>query len=159
MIRAPLPGDAAAWRRLWAGYLAFYGTALPEAVTAATWTRLLDPAAPIFGRVAERGGDLAGFALCVLHAGTWSLAPTCYLEDLYVDPHARGGGIGRALIADLVETARAQGWASLYWHTRSDNAAARRLYDTFGRADGFVRYRLRPSEAETGPARDDGAGL
>jgi len=28
------------------------------------------------------------------------------------------------------------------WHTRADNAAARRLYDRFVPVDGFVRYAL-----------------
>ena len=40
-IRDLEAGDEADWRRLWAGYLAFYGTDVPEAVTAATWRHLL----------------------------------------------------------------------------------------------------------------------
>ena len=27
-----------------------------------------------------------GFTLSVLHAGTWTTQPICYLEDLFVDP-------------------------------------------------------------------------
>ena len=38
---------------------------------------------------------------------------------------------------------RAEGWARLYWVTAADNAAARRLYDRFTQADGFVRYVIR----------------
>jgi hypothetical protein len=39
--------------------------------------------------------------------------------------------------------ARQCGWSRLYWHTRAENAAARRLYDSFVEADDFVRYRLK----------------
>jgi ribosomal protein S18 acetylase RimI-like enzyme len=50
--------------------------------------------------------------------------------------------VGRALIEDVLELARETPWARVYWRTRADNAAARRLYDRFCEADGFVRYRL-----------------
>lgn len=143
ILRDPTEADEAGWRELWAGYLAFYEASIPEAVTAATWRRLIDPEGPIFGRLAEgEDGVLLGLCHCILHEGTWSVASCCYLEDLFVRPEARGTGIGRALIEDALALARAKGWARLYWHTRDSNATARRLYDRFGEADGFVRYRL-----------------
>ena len=146
IIRDPAPRDEGAWRRLWAGYAGFYETGLPEAVTARTWQRILDPASPIFARLAcEEGAReeerVTGFAVCVLHEGTWVTSPICYLEDLFVDPEYRGKGIGRRLIADLVERARDSGWSRLYWHTRAGNPA-RHLYDGFTEADDYVRYRL-----------------
>jgi GNAT superfamily N-acetyltransferase len=66
----------------------------------------------------------------------------CYLEDLFVDPAARGGGVGRALIEDLIALARGQGWQRLYWNTDTSNETARRLYDSFVQDDGHIRYRL-----------------
>jgi GNAT superfamily N-acetyltransferase len=78
----------------------------------------------------------------VLHEGSWTVHPICYLEDLFVDEKARGHGIGRALIADLLSLAKERGWGRLYWHTREGNAPARRLYDEFAVADDFVRYRI-----------------
>lgn len=133
--------DEAAWRRLWAGYNAFYETEVPPDVTARTWERILDPASPIRCRLAWHQGEAAGFTICVLHEGTWVTAPICYLEDLFVDPTRRGLGLGRALIADLVALGRAAGWSRLYWHTRTGNPA-RKLYDEFVAADDFVRYRM-----------------
>lgn len=140
-IRDPLPADETAWRELWSGYNAFYETAVPEAVTARTWQRILDPASPIFARLAVVDDTVAGFSVSILHEGTWMIAPICYLEDLFVAPKFRGHGLGRMLIADLVERAEAKGWSRLYWHTRESNPA-RRLYDEFGKADDFVRYRI-----------------
>ena len=140
-IRDPLPADEAAWRVLWSGYNAFYESSVPEAVTARTWQRMLDTAAPVFGRLAIVNDCVAGFSICVLHEGTWVIAPICYLEDLFVAPQFRGHGVGRMLIADLVDRAKVKGWSRLYWHTRETNPA-RRLYDEFAKADEFVRYRL-----------------
>jgi GNAT superfamily N-acetyltransferase len=142
VIRDPRPVDEAAWRRLWSGYVAFYESEVSETVTAATWQRLLTPGSNMFGRIAEWQGAVAGFIVCVLHPGSWTLTPNCYLEDLFVDPGARGHGIGRALIEDLLSMARDNGWSRIYWHTRQSNDAARRLYDKFAAADDFVRYRI-----------------
>jgi GNAT superfamily N-acetyltransferase len=142
VIRDAAAADGAQWRRLWRAYNAFYGTTLQEAVTAQTWRRILDPGSPIFARLAEREGRVVGCAVAVLHEGTWTTEPACYLEDLFVDPAARGCGVGRALIDDLLERARRRGWSRLYWHTEANNTAARHLYDKYVPADNFVRYRI-----------------
>ena len=140
MIRDPAAADEMAWRALWSGYNAFYETSIPEAVTTRTWQRILDPASAIFGRLAVADGKVVGFTVSVLHEGTWSTAPICYLEDLFVAPEYRGRGFGRALMQDLVDRAKAKSWSRLYWHTRADNPA-RRLYDEFTNADDFIRYK------------------
>jgi ribosomal protein S18 acetylase RimI-like enzyme len=83
-----------------------------------------------------------GFAIHLHHPSTWVLTGDCYLEDLFVAPKARGQGLGRALIDDLITLARARGWSRLYWHTRVDNTKARALYDQYVATDGHIRYRL-----------------
>ena len=103
---------------------------------------MLTPGSPLFGRIAEWDGQVAGFIICVIHEGSWTLRPCCYLEDLFVAPDFRGRRIGYALIEDLLQLGRQRGWTQLYWHTRGGNREARRLYDKFGAADDFVRYRL-----------------
>jgi len=140
-IRDPLPADEPAWRALWSQYNEFYETNVAEAVTAETWRRILDPATAVFGRLASIDDSVIGFSTSILHDITWAIAPACYLEDLFVAPAFRGRGIGRMLIADLIERAKSNGWSRLYWHTRAGNPA-RRLYDEFVQADDFVRYRL-----------------
>lgn len=142
LVRAPQAPDEPAWRRLWAAYLDFYAMTVPPEATEHTWSRILDPAGPMFGRVAVLESAMVGFTICVVHEGTWSVNPTCYLEDLFVDPAARRAGLGRALLDDLVALGGQNGWSSLYWHTRADNTPARKLYDRYIQADDFVRYRL-----------------
>jgi GNAT superfamily N-acetyltransferase len=139
-VRAVTHDDEPTWRQLWSGYNAFYEEDVPEAITQATWRRILNPAVPVLGRVAELDGRVVGFSNSVLHESTWAAAPICYLEDLFVESSARGSGVGRMLLQDLVVLARQNGWPKLYWHTRANNVTARRLYDSFTRADDFVRY-------------------
>ncbi|MFN3869219.1 MAG: GNAT family N-acetyltransferase [Hyphomicrobiaceae bacterium] len=141
-VRAAVAGDEARWRELWDGYLHFYHQRLDEVTIATTWRRVLEPGSGMFCRLAVVDGTAVGFAIGVLHPGTWTAAPICYLEDLYVETVSRGAGVGRALIDDVVGLARANGWSRLYWHTEADNIAARALYDRFVAADGFVRYRM-----------------
>jgi GNAT superfamily N-acetyltransferase len=140
-IRDPQIADEDDWRRLWSGYNAFYEAEIPEAVTSATWKRMLDPASAIFGRLAVIETAIVGFIVNVVHDSTWTTAPICYLEDLFVDPNYRNRGFGRLLIKDLIDLAKMRGWARLYWHTQETNPA-RGLYDEFAGADDFVRYRL-----------------
>ncbi|MBI5314301.1 MAG: GNAT family N-acetyltransferase [Methylocystis sp.] len=142
LIRDIREADATAWRGLWAGYNDFYETAVPIDVTELTLRRLLDPTSALIGRIAEREGRVVGFSVSVLHDSSWTSSPTCYLEDLFVDPNVRGAGLGRALVQDLIDLGRARGWARLYWHTQAGNERARRLYDSFVEADTFVRYRV-----------------
>lgn len=141
-VRAAEPRDERRWRELWADYLAFYQLALAPVVTDATWAKAMDDRSAIFMRVAEADGDIVGFALSLTHEGTWIIGRDCYLEDLFVAASARGRGAGRALLDDLVTLCRQNGWKRLYWHTASDNAAARRLYDSYVETDDHIRYRI-----------------
>ena len=140
-IRTPAPQDEPAWRALWAGYNRFYRADVPEDVTAALWRKLLTPSADIAGLVAEQDGTLVGLAHLLFHPSTWSLAPTCYLEDLFVARTARGSGAGKGLIEAAATLARARGADRLYWHTQEFNAPARSLYDTVAERTSFIVYR------------------
>ena len=143
MIRDAEAGDEAAWRGLWSQYLAFYEVDLTPEVTAATWSRLMDPSSPMKMRLAVEDGTPVGFAIHLHHPSTWVAGEDCYLEDLFLAPEARGKGLGRALIDDLIALARARGWQRLYWHTDEGNTTARKLYDSYVQTDGHLRYRLK----------------
>lgn len=140
-VRPLAPQDSAAWRRLWAGYLRFYRASVADDVTDATWARLLDPDSSMACLVAERDGAVIGICNYLFHDSTWTVQPFCYLNDLYVDPAARGSGAARALILACEEAARTAGAARLYWTTQEYNGAARSLYDTIVPRSSFIVYR------------------
>ncbi|MBL9049414.1 MAG: GNAT family N-acetyltransferase [Tabrizicola sp.] len=141
-LRDANPLDEKVFLRLWQGFLDGYGLTLPPEVTAFTWTRLMDPANPLTARLACLDGMPMGFAIHQHHPSTWVMGDDGYLEDLFVAPEARGQGLGRALIEDLIAISRQRGWRRLYWLTEIENATARRLYDQYCENDGHIRYRM-----------------
>jgi GNAT superfamily N-acetyltransferase len=124
LIRPVQAQDHTAWLPLWHGYLGFYLSTVGDAQTALTWQRMLDPAHPLQGWVAEREEQLIGFAHIFMHGSTWSDRGYCYLEDLFVSEAARGQGVARQLIENCATWANSQGADKLYWLTRETNHTA-----------------------------------
>jgi GNAT superfamily N-acetyltransferase len=144
-IRAVRPEDFQQWKPLWDGYNAFYGregtTALPDATTNMTWSRFFDAYEPVNALVAERDDELIGLAHYIFHRSTISIAPTCYLQDLFTSQSARGQGVGRALIEEVYAIAHGAGCSRVYWLTHETNEIAMKLYDRVAEKSGFVVYR------------------
>jgi GNAT superfamily N-acetyltransferase len=142
MIRRPKPQDEARWRALWAGYIKFYRGSVSEDATAALWASLLrGEGGPFEGFVAERSGEVVGFVHYLYHQSTWSTQPICYLQDLYVDPNARGAGAARPLMDAVFAAAEKHGAFRVYWQTQEFNGPARSLYDTIVPRSSFIVYR------------------
>lgn len=141
IIRPLTAEDEADWRRLWAGYLTYYETTLPEAVYVSSFARLLgDNDRDYNGLVAELDGKLVGLTHYLFHRHGWKIEDTCYLQDLYADPDVRGRGIGRALIEAVYAAADAAGAPNVYWMTQDFNKPARILYDTVAKLTPFIKY-------------------
>ena len=140
-VRPITPEDEAAWRDLWRGYLNYYETTLSDAVYANSFRRLCDP------KVSDYRGLLAvdrerpvGLAHVIFHSHGWILNEVTYLQDLYVDPQARGKGAGRALIEAVYALADAEGAPNVYWLTQDFNTPARLLYDRVATLTPFIKY-------------------
>jgi GNAT superfamily N-acetyltransferase len=136
--------DRERWLELWDGYLRFYREQVSDATTEMTFSRLCEGANGMLGLVATDAEDRpVGLAHLVFHPNTWSVEGVCYLEDLYVDPKARGGRISKALFEAVFAEARARGVEKTYWHTQQFNGAARSLYDTVGQLTSLIVYESR----------------
>jgi len=146
LIRPAAPEDFPAWKLLWDGYNAFYGrvgpTALAEEISRTTWSRFFDGYEPVRALVAEDAGRLVGLAHFLFHRSTIQIGPTCYMQDLFTAPEARGLGVGRALIEAVAGRARLGGAQRLYWQTHETNETAMALYDKVAEKSGFVVYRI-----------------
>jgi GNAT superfamily N-acetyltransferase len=144
-IRFVARQDYEQWLALWDGYNAFYGragaTALAPEITAMTWARFFDADEPVHGLVAESDGRLLGLTHYLFHRSTTAIEPTCYLQDLFTSPGARGKGVGRALVNGVYQQARLAGSPRVYWQTHQTNLTAMRLYDEVAEHSGFVVYR------------------
>jgi GNAT superfamily N-acetyltransferase len=93
--------------------------------------------------LAEWDGIAAGFALYFFSYSTFLCRPGVYLEDLFVQPHYRGRGIGHALLVQLESRARALGCGRLEWSVLNWNQQAIDFYHRFGARpnDGWTLYR------------------
>lgn len=136
--------DHAEWLELWKGYLAFYEVELDDETTASVFERLLDPASGQHGVIArDDEGAAVGLVHWLTHPATWTTSDYCYLEDLFVSPDSRGGGVGRSLIEHVRAWAERNGSAKVYWHTEETNATARALYDRVSTLSGMIQYQIK----------------
>ena len=97
-------------------------------------------AGTIHCRLARLDGHPIGLVHFLYHESAWTMRPTCYLQDLYTDPVARGKGVGRALIENVGADTRTKGASRMYWLTQSENTTARLLYDRLATYSGYIRY-------------------
>ena len=74
--------------------------------------------------IGEIDGEPRGFALFFHNFSTFEGKPGIYLEDLFVEPEARGHGLGKALLAHLAALAVERGCARLEWSVLGWNAPA-----------------------------------
>ncbi len=140
-LRPVTAGDRGVWGALWTGYLAYYETALPEAVQDTAFARLLsDDPTSFCGLIAWSGDEALGLVHWVFHPHMWRPEGICYLQDLFTAPEARNRGIGRRLIEAVYADADARGTPRVYWLTQEFNYPGRMLYDRIGRKTPFIRY-------------------
>ena len=89
-------------------------------------------------------GAPVGFALFFHNFSTFLGRAGIYLEDLYVQPEARGLGVGRRLLAWLARTALERGCARLDWAVLDWNEPSIGFYRSLGAValDEWTTYRL-----------------
>jgi GNAT superfamily N-acetyltransferase len=73
-----------------------------------------------------------GFALFFPNFSTFMGRPGIYLEDLYVQPQARGRGVGRALLSYLARLAKERRCGRLEWAVLDWNEPAIKFYKNLG---------------------------
>jgi GNAT superfamily N-acetyltransferase len=126
-------------------YCDFYETSpSDESLLALSRALLADPAHEGVQLLARDRESLAcGFATVFWSWDTTEGARIGIMNDLYVDPGARRGGLGAELIAACREQCRARGAARLEWLTAEGNRRAQALYDRTGAVrESWVVYTL-----------------
>ncbi len=94
--------------------------------------------------IGEIDGTPQGFAVFFTNFSTWLGRPGIYLEDLFVRPDARGGGVGRALFATVARLAVERGCGRMEWAVLDWNEPAIGFYKKLGAVamDEWTTYRL-----------------
>jgi GNAT superfamily N-acetyltransferase len=131
------------------GYCDFYEVA-PSDEALLTMSRALisDPACEGLQLIARDAQHKAvGFATIFWSWSTSHAARIGIMNDLFVEPLARGTGVADELIHACVERARTRGAAILAWQTAPDNYRAQKVYERVGgRLSQWLDYDLPAAE-------------
>lgn len=128
------------------GYCDFYAVDPPdEALLAMARALIGDSPREGFQLIArDESGRAIGFATVFWTWATSSAARIGVMNDLFVEPAARGGGTADELILECARLVRERGGRSLEWQTAKDNFRAQAVYERVGgrRSDRWLSYSL-----------------
>jgi GNAT superfamily N-acetyltransferase len=128
------------------GYCDFYEVApSDEDLLAMSRALITDPERGGFQLIArDEAGTAVGFATVFWTWSTLSAARIGVMNDLFLHPDARGGGIADELIGECARLVRERGGKSLEWQTANDNFRAQAVYERVGgrREDGWLTYSI-----------------
>lgn len=82
--------------------------------------------------VASVGGRDVGYAAYFTNYSTFSGRPGIFLEDLFVQPHVRGRGVGKALLREVARIALERGGNWLGWTVLDWNEPSIQFYKSLG---------------------------
>lgn len=131
----------------WAALFRAYGRShhlqlSPEAIET-VWRRLHDRNHAVQGLIVRRTYDGPPVGVAHYRAFPRTLGPRqgCFVDDLFIDPAARGDGAASAVLAHLRRLAAARGWGAVRWLMAADSERARTISDahaSWTTNDGWV---------------------
>ncbi len=144
-VRPITAADRPAWEQLFAGYATFYKVDQTPHMRETVFGWLMDADHTSNGFVAEdASGRIIGFTHYRPFVSQLKAATNGFLDDLYVDPDARGSGAAEALIDAVKGVARDKGWGVVRWITADDNYRGRGVYDKLATRTMWITYDLTP---------------
>lgn len=110
------------------------GSSWPSAdmFQASVQTLIQDPNTAFLLGSPDRDTPPAGVCQLRFRLSVWTASEDCWIEDVYVREHARGTGLGRALVDAACAHARRRGCGRIELDVNEDNAPAMRLYRSIG---------------------------
>ncbi|RFO98220.1 GNAT family N-acetyltransferase [Rhodoferax lacus] len=143
-IRPPEPSDRAAWDSLYQGYADFYQVVQTPEMRERVWGWLQDPAHECQCLMAfDAEGKALGLAHFRAFARPLSASTGGFLDDLFVDPAARGSQAGTQLIAAVRAHAEKHHWSVVRWITADNNYRARSAYDKIATRTAWITYDIK----------------
>jgi len=132
-VRRAEPHDAATVLELLTELADYERSRASVGVTVDDWAQLLtDPRVRVL--LAWVGEHPIGYVSAVRQLHLWSGREILALDDLYVRPEDRGGGVGDSLMTALGEQAAADGVTVIRWEMEPENNGAQRFYRRLGAA-------------------------
>lgn len=97
--------------------------------------------------LAERAGEPIGYAILCGTFSSFECKGGIWIEDIYVRPDSREGGVGRALFERVAELAVERGFPRVEWAALDWNELALGFYDRLG-ARRMEEWRMLRLEGE-----------
>ena len=143
LITRDVEQHRADWDVLYAAYADYYKVEQTPEMRGRTWGWIMEGRIICLMALNEEARPV-GFAHIREFLRPLSSTVAGYLDDLFVDPSQRGGGV----VNLLFDAARALGqekkWSVIRWITRDDNYRARSVYDKLATRTNWVTYDLTP---------------
>jgi GNAT superfamily N-acetyltransferase len=149
VLRRAVPGDRARLAKLVRAYIDFYQEPQPSEERLDTLLAVLAERPEVGVQfVAEKDGELHGFATVYLTYDTVVARRVAVMNDLFVAPDDRNAGLGRALIRECHAFAKDNDCAVLSWVMAQDNARAQGVYDKLAERRTWVTYEMPCEDGE-----------
>lgn len=131
------------WNVLYAAYADYYEVEQSQEMRDRTWGWIIDGRIHCLMALNDEGRPV-GFAHVREFLRPLSSTVAGYLDDLFVDPGQRGGGVVNLLFDAAKALGRERNWSVIRWITRDDNYRARAVYDRLATRTNWVTYDLAP---------------
>jgi GNAT superfamily N-acetyltransferase len=143
-IRPPQASDRAAWDALYQGYARFYQVEQTAEMRDRVWGWLFDAAHECQCLMAfDATGKALGLAHFRAFARPLSATTGGFLDDLFVDPEARGSQAGTRLIEAVKAYGAQKNWSLIRWFTADNNYRARTAYDKIATRTMWITYEVK----------------
>jgi ribosomal protein S18 acetylase RimI-like enzyme len=133
----------AEWNLLYAAYAEYYKVEQTQEMRDRTWGWIMEDRITCLMALDAQGRPV-GLAHVRDFLRPLSSTVAGYLDDLFVDPNQRGGGIVDALFSAARALGQERNWSVIRWITRDDNYRARSVYDRVATRTNWITYDLVP---------------
>jgi ribosomal protein S18 acetylase RimI-like enzyme len=133
----------AEWNVLYAAYAEYYQVEQTQEMRDRSWGWIMEGRINCLMALDETGKPV-GIAHIREFLRPLSSTVAGYLDDLFVDPTQRGGGVVNLLFDAAKALGREKNWSVIRWITRDDNYRARSVYDKVATRTNWVTYDLTP---------------
>ena len=132
-VRTAVQRDAATVGQLLYDFNTEFDAVTPTArVLGTRFDRLLASADVVVILAEDGSGEAIGFAFLTLRPTPYYDGPVAQLEELYVRPTLRDGGIGTALLGGAISLVRARGAGEMQINVDEVDVDTRRFYERHG---------------------------
>jgi len=100
--------------------------------------------------IAELDGLPVGFAIWAYGFSTFTGKPTLYIDDLFVQEHCRGKGIGSRIFSHIAGIAYEKDCGRMDWYCMESNISGKEYYHKMGaeEIEWFKVFRLNRAQIE-----------